>query len=179
MYSEDFTKIFIGVHEAEAGYVNNPLDSGGPTKYGVTIPFLAAYRGVDPSTLTAEDIKNLTLSETMSAYHDNLWQKHEVHRLPKVIQPVFFNLMVISGPQAATRILQKKSGAKPDGILGPKTIEAVNKKISFYPSERYFKNEFVKDIMRFFIRLVRIKPEKRVFLTGWYNRFCEFHDFGY
>lgn len=179
MYDPNFQKIFVGLKEAEGGFVDNPLDSGGPTKYGITIPFLAVYRGVDKSHITVDDIKNLTIEEAMGAYYYNLWERHSVSELPPSIQPVVFNLMVISGPQIATKILQKKSGAKIDGVLGPKTIEAVKLKISATPEKRHFKNELVKDIMRFFIRIVRRQPEKRVFLEGWYNRFCEFHDFGY
>jgi lysozyme family protein len=41
----------------EGGYVNNPHDPGGPTKYGITLKTLAAYRQVKQCRRRASDVK--------------------------------------------------------------------------------------------------------------------------
>ena len=50
MYSEVFYEIIEGVIEKEGGYVNDPDDPGGETKYGIS-----------KKAFPKEDIKNLTI----------------------------------------------------------------------------------------------------------------------
>lgn len=51
----------------EGGYVNDPKDLGGPTKYGITIGQLQLVRG---RKLTAEDVQALTEQEARQIYAD-------------------------------------------------------------------------------------------------------------
>lgn len=46
-------------------YTNDPADSGGPTKFGITLATLRAAHG---QTSTAEDVENLTRAEAFDIY---------------------------------------------------------------------------------------------------------------
>ena len=58
-----FNKIIEKVLEHEGGYVNDPKDLGGETKYGITKRF---YPDVD--------IKNLTKEQAKTIYHTDYWK---------------------------------------------------------------------------------------------------------
>lgn len=56
-------QIIDGVIRREGGYVDNPDDKGGPTKYGVTLATLSKYRGMH---CTADDVRALKLEEAFN-----------------------------------------------------------------------------------------------------------------
>lgn len=59
--------IIDGVIKREsAAYTNDPRDSGGPTKYGITQATLSRDRGV---LVTPEDVQRLTEAEARSIYY--------------------------------------------------------------------------------------------------------------
>ena len=75
MYNARFLKAFEKVLRHEGGYVNDPLDLGGETKYGIS---KRSYPHLD--------IKNLTLDQAKQIYFRDFWQrgrsvfKNEVRR---------------------------------------------------------------------------------------------------
>jgi len=87
------------------------------------------------------------------------------------------NYIVISGPSRAIKHLQRFVGVAQDGKIGPNTLAAIKKKVNTYPSERHFVNEFVHDIMRFFIGIVQGRASQIAFLKGWFNRFSQYYQF--
>ena len=59
--------IITGILEREGStYTNDPKDSGGPTKYGITQAVLSSWRGVQ---VTPEAVKALTEAEAQSIYY--------------------------------------------------------------------------------------------------------------
>jgi lysozyme family protein len=66
----NFERAFAVVVGIEAGYVNNPQDPGGETKYGVT---KRQYPTVD--------IKNLTLEQAQDIYRRDYWNTHDLDTL--------------------------------------------------------------------------------------------------
>jgi len=164
--------IIAKIIEDEGGYVDHPLDKGGPTKYGITMLFYEEAFGDKPTRLT---IKNLTKNDARRAYHAVVWQKYNVKMLPSEIQPLMFDWIVMSGPRTPIKFLQRRVGATPDGFIGPMTARAVRAKIQEV-SYRDFQTAFVNDIVRFLIRITRRNPSQTVFLEGWFNRFCEYYE---
>lgn len=98
----------------EGGYVNDPNDRGGETKYGVS---KRAYPNVD--------IKNLTLDGAKAIYKRDYWDKIRGDELPPGLALLAFDSAVNNGAGAAVRWLQAAVGATVDGVLGPKSMEAI------------------------------------------------------
>lgn len=107
----------------EGGYSNSKSDPGGPTKYGITHRTLAAHRGV-PS-VTAAQVKALTLKEAEEIYRRSYWTQSGGDLLPAGLDYAAFDYGVNSGPARAVKSLQKVVGVTQDGIVGGQTVAAV------------------------------------------------------
>lgn len=95
----------------EGGYVNNPNDPGGETKYGIS---KRAFPG--------EDIPNLTLDRAKQIYCDKYWGPAGCDGVPSEVAYELFDMAVNMGVGTAIKALQQAVGADPDGVLGPKTL---------------------------------------------------------
>ena len=111
MTFDEAFKVLIG---HEGGYVNDPRDPGGETKYGIC---KRAYPD--------EDIKNLTLERAKALYHRDYWDVIHADELPKHVRFAVFDAAVNSGVRAAIQWLQRAVGVKDDGVIGHKTLSAV------------------------------------------------------
>lgn len=112
----------------EGSYVNHPNDPGGPTKYGITHKTLAAHRGV--KSVSAEQVKDLTLDEARDIYIKSYWGQSGGDLLPTGIDFLVFDMGVNAGPGTAVRILQRVLGMtakEVDGIVGVKTADLAKK----------------------------------------------------
>lgn len=110
----NFDKAFEIIIGHEGGYVNDPRDPGGETKYGIS---KKAY--------PYADIKNLTLDQAKEIYKRDYWDRLEADKLPESVRLMVFDCGVNCGLTAAKKILQRAAGAKDDGVIGPKTMLAV------------------------------------------------------
>lgn len=107
----DFAAAFEKVIGHEGGYVNDPRDPGGETKFGIS---KHAYPNVDIQALTLDDAKAI--------YMRDYWTKAGCDRVPDVVRFDLFDAAVNSGVSRAVTFLQQAAGSKPDGVLGPQTI---------------------------------------------------------
>lgn len=98
----------------EGGYVNDPRDPGGETKYGIS---KRAYPG--------EDIAGMTLERARELYRRDYWGPAGCDAVPDVVKFDLFDMAVNSGVKTAIRTLQRTVGTEPDGVLGPVTLQAV------------------------------------------------------
>lgn len=98
----------------EGGYVNDPRDPGGETKYGIS---RRAYPG--------EDIAGMTLERAREIYRRDYWSPAGCDAVPDGIKFDLFDMAVNSGVKTAIRTLQRTVGTEPDGVLGPVTLQAV------------------------------------------------------
>lgn len=102
--------------ELEGGYVNDPKDSGGETKYGIS---KTAYPN--------EDIANLTLDRAKEIYHRDYWDRCKCDNIPDALSVAVFDFAVNSGVKTAIKKLQIALGVKADGIIGNQTLGACNR----------------------------------------------------
>lgn len=107
----------------EGGYVNNPKDPGGATKYGITHRTLAAHRGV--ASATPAQVKALSKEEATEIYRRSYWQQSGGDLLPVGIDYMAFDYGVNSGPAQAIKSLQRVIGVTLDGVVGGQTVAAV------------------------------------------------------
>lgn len=111
----NFDKAFELVIGHEGGYVNNPKDPGGETKYGIS---KRAY--------PEENIKNLTLDRAKFLYKRDYWDKVSADSLPEEIRFHIFDAAVNSGVSRASKWLQEACRVGSGTNVGPATIKAAN-----------------------------------------------------
>ncbi len=161
-------QIIDRILKRERGYVNHPLDRGGPTNRGITIGALAAWRGQE---VTAADVRELTEAET-----------RHIYRGVFIVDPQFFRIEddrlreqvidagVLHGAGWAARRLQECAGVTADGIIGPITLKAIN----FYGKINGLGTRFMQRRIHRIGRIVQADPSQIVFLTGWLDRAASF-----
>jgi lysozyme family protein len=88
-----FERAFSIVIGAEGGYVDDPQDPGGETKYGIS---KRAYPAVD--------IKNLTLEQARDIYLRDYWLAAGCHRGTEVMAILIFDCAVNQGVSRARQI---------------------------------------------------------------------------
>jgi lysozyme family protein len=118
----------------EGGYVNNPSDPGGPTKYGITLKTLAAYR---QSKVTAADVKGLSLAEAAAILDSQYWRKVWGDELSRGVDYAMFDFAVNSGPAQAIKTAQRLLGVDHDGTMGAITLQAIQKTAAKEFVEKY------------------------------------------
>jgi lysozyme family protein len=143
------------------GYVNDPADRGGETKFGVA-------KNGNPGL----NITRLTWAQAKQVYYDKYWVAGKCHLLPAKIAIIHFDGCVNHGPGRAAKFLQEALGVTVDGAIGPKTLE----KIKGAKEE-----EIVQHIARirrsFYQGIVNRDKSQAKFLNGWLRRINEVENY--
>lgn len=113
----DFDTAFDRLITNEGGYVNDPLDPGGETKYGIS-----------KRSYPTLDIRNLTRAEAKEIYRTDFWQRADMDAVDGAIAFQVFDAAVNHGIETAVRLMQRAAGVADDGHVGPVTITAVKTK---------------------------------------------------
>ncbi|MBB6262144.1 lysozyme family protein [Paenochrobactrum gallinarii] len=142
----------------EGGYVNNPKDPGGATKYGITHRTLAAHRGV--ASVTPAQVKALSKAEATEIYRRSYWVQSGGDLLPVGIDFMAFDYGVNSGPAQAVKSLQRVVGVTADGIVGGQTVAAV----------KAYKGDLIAAYAAERLRFMRTLKTWPVFGRGWQKR---------
>ncbi len=153
------------VLEHEGNYSNDPGDSGGPTKYGITIWDARAYWKKDA---TAADVKALPLSVAKEIYRTKYWAKVDGDDLPAGVDYAVFDYGVNSGISRAAKVLQRLTGAAVDGTIGPKTVAATRDYVEVHGAEKLI--NAIQDERLNFLQGLGIW---RIFGRGWGRRVKE------
>ncbi len=160
----------------EGGYVNDPADRGGPTNKGVTLKTWQAF-GYDKTgddVIDVNDLKLITCEEVIKTilkpHYWDLWRADEIHS--QALANILVDWVWGSGPPGIT-IPQGILGVKQDGIVGEKTLRALNE----YPDPEELFNK-IKQTRRAHFNLICLnRPANKRFLKGWLNRFGGFQLF--
>jgi len=125
----------------EGGFVNDPQDHGGATKYGISLRWLSSLSVTDilhldqnaNGVIDVEDVQALTHEQAVQLYHRYFWEPHRYDRINhQLIANKVFDFSVNAGSHASHTALQwaLRATGQPevivDGILGEHTIHAVN-----------------------------------------------------
>ena len=106
----------------EGGFSDHPKDPGGRTNLGVTQRVYEAWVG---RKVTEQEMKDLTPEDVKPIYRANYWDAVWGDHLPSGVDWSVFDWAVNSGPARATKALQRIVGSVADGVVGPKTMQAV------------------------------------------------------
>jgi len=107
----------------EGGWSDHPADPGGATMKGVTLKTYSEYLGRPASK---QELRAIPDNHLENIYRKKYWDKVRGDDLPRGMDLCVFDFAVNSGPSRAIKILQALCKAKPDGIIGPATLKAVN-----------------------------------------------------
>ena len=125
-------QIIEGILGKEGGYVNNPNDKGGPTRWGITQTTARAYG-------YSGDMKALPRDTAKAIYLSQYWTEPKFDRIAELSPAIAQELCdtgVNMGPSVASKFFQRWLTALnmrgklypdliPDGAIGPRTITAL------------------------------------------------------
>lgn len=158
----------------EGGFVDHPDDRGGATKYGITAATLKAWRG---AAVSVDDVRGLTKDEAREIYRQRYVRKPRFDAIRDGrVRAQVIDAGVLAGPAQAARMLQRAAGAAADGVIGPRTLTAVNRAEPVALNNRFM----VERILHLAKTAARRKDgrgnpiDQRVFLVGWMNRATKF-----
>ena len=147
-------------------YTNNKNDRGHSTKYGIT---LATWKkvGYDKNSdgvINAEDVKLLTEEDYNRVFKRNYWDACKADQINnQSVANLLVDFAYNSGVSRAITYLQITLGITADGIIGNKTLFAVNKtngKILF---------EQFKKVRKCYLKSIA-KGTQKDFFKGWLRR---------
>lgn len=152
----------------EGGYVDDPDDRGGETKYGIS-----------KHSFPDLHIRSLTIEDAAQIYQKGYWAPVHGDDLPAPLGMALFDFAVNSGVSRSTRVLQRLIGAKPDGDFGPGTLFAARTNLASL--SRASGVELAREVnsqrMEMISRLVSGSPSQAKFLNGWTRRIMELDRF--
>jgi len=105
------------------GFSNHPRDPGGATQLGVTQRAWEEWVG---HSVTIDDMKGLRPDTVKPFYKAKYWDKINGDRLPSGVDYAAFDFAVNSGVSRSARYMQKIAGVPEDGLIGPKSLDAIN-----------------------------------------------------
>jgi len=140
---------------------NVPGDGGGLTFAGIDARSHPAFCFSDPKP---RDVARI--------YYNDYWQPARVGELPFPVGEVVANYAVNMGLRAAVKLLQTAlnsfaahGGIRVDGVLGPKTVQAVAQ-----VPEEDLADRIEDEAGDRYRRIVARRSSQRKFLKGWLNR---------
>ncbi len=140
----------------EGGYVNDPTDSGGETKFGIS---KRSYPALNISSLTIEQAKNI--------YKRDFWDKQPYKSIADApIAIKGFDAAINMGASSANKCLQQAVGnLKEDGVLGPISLDAINSE-----EPEALLSAFKGKLADYYKSLVVLHPKNERFINGWLRR---------
>lgn len=146
-------------------FTNDPLDAGGPTKWGLTLPFLASLVG---RPVTVPELQLMTDADATRLY--TTWM--QANRLDDITDVAVLDTVadfcVHHGLRPGIKALQRALDVPQDGALGPVTLGALadahaGTVVKWVNAER---------IRRIGMRLAS-EPSQAKYARGWLNRVAD------
>lgn len=157
-YSEKFQRAVAHILSQEGGYVKDPDDPGGETKYGIS-----------KRSYPALNIKTLTKDQAIGIYYRDWWQRYHYEDIePYKLAAKIFSFTVNMGASRAHKLLQEAVNMTRedrslvlDGIIGIRTIEAIES----HDCPNYLLSAYMLLAIHYYVSLKNQKC-----LAGWINR---------
>lgn len=153
--------------EGGAKFTNDPLDRGGATKYGITLNTLQSikYDNNHDGKVNVDDVKSLQLDDFKHILKSQYWDRWKAD---DIVNQSVANLLVdwlwgsgVNGIKIPQRLL----GVPVDGVVGAKTINALNQS-----NQKDIYNKVWEARRQFYYNIVKSNPSQSKWLKGWLNR---------
>ncbi|OWV60415.1 peptidoglycan-binding protein [Mameliella alba] len=169
----------------EGGYVNDPDDPGGATKYGVTIHTMRRL-GLDldgNGRVDAADVRQITREQAVTIFLTHYFLKPRIAELPEPLHATVFDMYVNAGGNAV-KILQRllnQMGEQVtvDGAIGPQTVAATAR--AFAKAPHHMADAYGIARRNYYFRIADNRPASRKYARtraggkgGWIKRAEEF-----
>ena len=159
-----FKKFLDYIFEVEGGYTNDENDRGGATNFGITHDDAKKYLGY------TGDMRNFKKSDAEKIYEKVYYRGNHIDKITDDrVALSIFDWAVNSGGKGIKKaqIVANKFGASliVDGIIGNKTLEAIN---AIDPGA--FLKEYHEMQRNFYKNLAARDSSQEEFLKGWLNR---------
>lgn len=149
------------INRRATGYVNDPFDNGGETKFGVA-------RNANQDI----DVTNLTWDGAKAVYYVRYWIAGKCDYLTGRIAALHFDGCVNHGVKRASTFLQRAAGVNPDGNVGAITVTKAKEMNQFVLC-----NSIADHREQFYRSIVRNNPTQERYLNGWLRRITEVRAF--
>ncbi|SRR5579875_2615334 len=132
-----FCELVALVVNVEGGYVNDPKDPGGPTKYGISLnynrPELAAIGIHD-----ADGVQGLRREQALQIYYSKYWLASRANTIKdKRLAYIHFDAAVNHGVGEA-RLLLARSNARPTWTNVERFLEYLRQRQQLYTGDKNF-----------------------------------------
>lgn len=147
------------------GFANDPDDRGGLTQCGVTFATYSAYCNKKGKNATEQGLKNLKYSEWLEILKTMFWDRWKADEINDDWLAIILVDWVWSSGITGVKRPQKILGTTVDGIVGPKTLAAVN---AADPKTLFA--SLHADRLKHFDEIVARSASQKKFLKGWRRR---------
>lgn len=194
-YSPRYTAAVRKLLGIEGGFVNDPVDRGGATKYGISLRFLVAEGQMDldgdgladfdldmDGDIDVADIRKLTIGDAVWVYHYCFWKRLDAESFERPIGEMLFDQAVNGGATAARKLLQRAINActahmtgverlNVDGVIGGMTRLAMIAVLEHPGLGMRALAEAYREAARARYRAIATaNPSQNRFLKGWLRR---------
>lgn len=176
----DFKKAYPLILAHEGGYVNDPDDPGGETYKGVArkmhpdwlgwhiVDMIKAKPGFPDALQSADaiEIKKQLDLELSSFYYAHYWLKIQGDLIvSQEVANSMFDFAINAGETTSISLAQVVVGTKPDGQIGPKTLEAINR----FDGGQFLTAFALAKISRY-VEICTKRPTSKKYFFGWVVR---------
>lgn len=168
----DFSVYFPKLIQFEGGFVDNPLDKGGPTKYGITLWDWQQYgRDINgDGVIDIKDLELITPTDAEPIAKTQFWNVLLADQInSQSVAEMSVDWAYTSGTYTVIERIQSLIGVAVDGKFGPNTLAGVN---GYEPLRLFTMLKALRT--RFYIDLVNTHHVNITFLSGWLNRVNSF-----
>lgn len=156
------------VGSTKDGFVDNKNDSGGVTKYGISLLFLRS-ENLDingDGNINRQDILDVTKEMAKEIFYEYFYVSMRLSLIKNdSLALELLDMGVNSGGRTAIKLLQQILRVDDDGIIGYKTISAIDT----YSGANLL-GEYKNKRKRYYDQIIARNPKNIVFKKGWYNR---------
>ena len=178
-----FDKAITITLKHEGGFVNDEVDPGGATNWGMSIRFLVTDASDSDGDgfldgdldkdgdIDVDDIRNMTREQAVGLYKIHFWDKYDYERIVDfTVAARAFDMTVNMGSRQTGKIIQRAlnecgNNLKVDGKIGKNTFATLN-----CTNSEVLMSEIRQAHAQFYLDLIAAKPKFAKYKKGWLRR---------